>query len=342
MDVNNFNNIFNASITLFVVGSLDGWSSIMYIAVNSDIESKGPIEYNNEYSAYFYFISFILFGQIILVNLFIGVIFFEFSQEQRRSKHKFLDEYQIWWVKLQKKIVLVEPDFIYYKLPENRFQKMIYKRINNGLFKFFMNLLILTDIVILCLFHDNASPSFKALLEVIHLILNFIFLVETILKLTSFGYINYFHDFWNCMEFLISFTIFIDIGMFLFYDSIFYSVKYIPRIIRAVRVLKLIRVLRVIKSIKVVQKLLQTLKYSLPMVLNVCALLMLTYYIYVLFGCHFFKSVKKGKIIDEYINFKNFSYALMTLFKVSTADSWENIMFDIMQEYGLLNIICFL
>lgn len=40
IDVNNFNNIFNSSLTLFVVGTLDGWSSIMYTAVNSDIESK--------------------------------------------------------------------------------------------------------------------------------------------------------------------------------------------------------------------------------------------------------------------------------------------------------------
>lgn len=96
----------------------------------------------------------------------------------------------------------------------------------------------------------------------------------------------------------------------------------------------MVRLLRIINSIKVVQKLFQTLKYSLPMVVNVSSLLMLTYYIYVLFGCHYFKNIRNGTVIDDYINFKNFSYALMTLFKVSTADSWENIMFDVMKEYG--------
>ena len=40
VDINNFNNIFKASLTLFVVGSLDGWSAIMYTAANSDVESK--------------------------------------------------------------------------------------------------------------------------------------------------------------------------------------------------------------------------------------------------------------------------------------------------------------
>jgi len=40
VDINNYDNIFNASLTLFVVGSLDGWSVIMYKAANSDLDTK--------------------------------------------------------------------------------------------------------------------------------------------------------------------------------------------------------------------------------------------------------------------------------------------------------------
>ena len=92
--------------------------------------------------------------------------------------------------------------------------------------------------------------------------------------------------------------------------------------------------LKLFYKVKSVQKLLQTLKLSLPMVFNIFVLLMLIYYIYVIFGCIYFKQVTTGNTIDDYINFKNFAYGLMTLFKVSTGDGWEGIMYDIMVYHG--------
>lgn len=34
----NFDNIYNAFITLFVISTYDGWNEIMSVAVNSDLE----------------------------------------------------------------------------------------------------------------------------------------------------------------------------------------------------------------------------------------------------------------------------------------------------------------
>lgn len=272
------------------------------------------------------------------MNLFIGVIFYEFSRETQRSKHKFLDQSQIWWIKLQKKIVGAQPDFSFYKPPDNGLRRFLFQKLNSYLFKTFITLAICLDIVILGIFNDNARNAYVDILEAIHAVLNLLLLLETGLKYYAYGHRNFFHDFWHKLEFFISLTIIIDLGVFFCYDTIFYSIQYLSRIIKAMRVFKMIRMVRIISRISVVQRLLQTLKLSIPMVLNISSLLMLTYYIYVLFGCHYFRNIRNGSIIDDYINFKNFSYSLMTMFKVSTADGWENIMFDVMTQYGILSL----
>ena len=71
----NFDNIFNALITLFILSSLEGWPNIMYTAMNGDVEENGPSLKANYY-IFIYFILFILVGSLFLMNLFVGVIFF--------------------------------------------------------------------------------------------------------------------------------------------------------------------------------------------------------------------------------------------------------------------------
>lgn len=73
----NFNNIYNAMVTLFVISSLEGWPSIMFLAIDSNEEDYGP-EQNNYKIISLYFIGFILVGSFFLLNLFVGVIFFHF------------------------------------------------------------------------------------------------------------------------------------------------------------------------------------------------------------------------------------------------------------------------
>jgi len=272
------------------------------------------------------------------VNLLIGVIFYEFRKETQKSKHKFLDQSQIWWIKLQKKIISTKPDFLYYKPPDTRFRRYLFHKFNSSFFKMMINCAIIMDIVLLAIYSETATSSFIEKLEQIHMALNLFFLMETGVKMFTYGKTNYFHHLSHRVEFFISITIIIDLGMFFYYDTIFFSIKYISKIIKAMRVVKMIRLLSIIYKIRVVKKLLQTLQFSIPMIVNISSLLFLTYYIYVLFGCHYFQNITTGQIIDEYINFKNFSYALLTMLKISTADGWEVIMYDIMSHYSKLYI----
>jgi hypothetical protein len=85
------------------------------------------------------------------------------------------------------------------------------------------------------------------------------------------------------------------------------------------------------------QKLIETLLYSLPSLINIGALLMLVFFIYSVLGVFLFRSVTSGVAVTKYNNFNNFGLAMITLFRCSTGESWNLIMFDMMAGSGKYN-----
>jgi voltage-gated sodium channel len=70
-----FGNLHISMITLFKVLTLEGWTDIMNIQFYGTNDPMA--EYNSKPISYFsfiYFVSFILLGAMIIMNLFIGVI----------------------------------------------------------------------------------------------------------------------------------------------------------------------------------------------------------------------------------------------------------------------------
>ena len=68
--------------------------------------------------------------------------------------------------------------------------------------------------------------------------------------------------------------------------------------------------------------------FILPILLNMMFLFVLVLFMFAILGCFMFEEVRSGEVVDDYVNFKNFLYAIMTLFKCSTADDWNKIMRD--------------
>ena len=69
----NFDNLGNALMSLFILISKDNWVDIMYSGIDAVGVDKQPIKNYNEWMI-IYFITFLLFGGFFMFNTFVGVI----------------------------------------------------------------------------------------------------------------------------------------------------------------------------------------------------------------------------------------------------------------------------
>ena len=320
----NFNNIYEAMLTLLVIATYDGWIPILGVAVNSNTSDYGPTENNSRYMSYFYFVIFIIVIPIFFINLFIGVIFYHFVLSEKKCKNVLLTESQQRWVHLQKLIIQLEPKYAQLKMPKNRLRKMCYHISQHRNFEALILLVICASIVNMALSYDDAPQSFTDNLSLIDQVFMLIFVIEITLKLFGMGFWGYFALRWNQFDFFIVIFGLVDLIINRFFSQALLLFQMGPKILRAVRMLRIGRLLRLVKKFEGMLKLLQTLVFSLPMAFNILALLLLIFFIYTIIGCSLFGDIPTG---DEYVNFKNFLYGMMTLFKMSTTDNWSSTMF---------------
>lgn len=95
-DPGHFGDLANALTTLFRVVTLEDWTDVMYTAYHGSeaYNAQGPIPVGTEPKAFgwlgiFYFISFVICGSMVMVNLFIGVVLTSLTEaqaEQLRDK----------------------------------------------------------------------------------------------------------------------------------------------------------------------------------------------------------------------------------------------------------------
>ncbi|CEM11618.1 unnamed protein product [Vitrella brassicaformis CCMP3155] len=99
----NFDNAFHALIALFQVSTLEGWTDVMFDAV----DARGPGETqqrdHNKLNALF-FVTFIVLGNFVTLNLFVGVVIDQFHQMKESIDGGLLISPANKWIEVQKYI----------------------------------------------------------------------------------------------------------------------------------------------------------------------------------------------------------------------------------------------
>lgn len=68
----NVGNLFNSTLYLFFVATMEGWITLLYPMMNLAGQDNNPIRDNNKYISIF-FVFFFFFGNLIMLNVFIGL-----------------------------------------------------------------------------------------------------------------------------------------------------------------------------------------------------------------------------------------------------------------------------
>lgn len=306
----NFDNVLNAMLTLFIISTQEGWPNTMYTVIDAKCIECGPVENASSISAYF-FVIFLFVGSFFFLNFFVGVIFLNYEEAQRNEKASwFMSKKELEWVDVMKLIVKAKPDLETTNIPDNKFRRKVHKIVTWTGFDIFIMIIIVSNMIVMGLTYEDEPIVYTNTLLYINLVFTGIFVVECVMKLIAFG-LTYFQSSWNIFDISVVISSLIDISLTYMNASTLTFLKVGPQLIRVLRVLRVSRLLRLINKYPGLQALIKTITFSLPSLLSVFTLLLLIFFIFAILGVFLFNQVKSGDIIDDYINFANFGSAMV-------------------------------
>ena len=106
----NFDNLYRALVSLFVTATLDGYGGLMFDALDATGVDRQPrMDANPE--AFLFFLAFIVLCAFTLLNLYVGVIFYQFSRIRTLSQTSSIDltEEQKEWAEMCKVALRLRP-----------------------------------------------------------------------------------------------------------------------------------------------------------------------------------------------------------------------------------------
>ena len=312
-----FDWIGSAMLTLFETASLDGWTDVMFSGMDKAGVDLQP-QFQHNWPAAFYFVTFILFGSFLMVRTIIGVFIHQFGIISGR---KLLTERQKLWYDMNKVATSLRP--IRYKAaPPFGLRRVCFAMLNHRFYRVFVLACVSVNAVIMaCEQYGDDGSVFARVRATSELCFVGVYLFEAVVRLVS-SYPNVLRPLsekWNVFELVIA------AGSAATLCSRKGSIR--DQIGRPFRFLRIFRVIRHLYSVQILAN---TLMLAIPSILCVMALMMIWMFVYAGIGTQLFANVKYGETLNKDANFQSFTNSFLLLFQVITGEGWRQYMYDLM------------
>jgi len=304
-----FDDVFWAWLLLFEVAALEGWPSVMFLAMDSDmnnmyvepwrfdtqvdqhkLEDRDGIQHEhtaNRYLAAMYFFLWIVIGCFVVMNMAIGVVVDTFSRIRDVSDGCALmtDEQQD-WVRAQKQVFALRP-LRQAVAPKEPWRAPFFDLVSSNKFDVFIMAAIFINMMCMGLdMHDPGSVSgINDFIFGANMVFTAIYIIEMVFKLIAYGPMQYFQDGWNAFDFVLVMLSILDLslGLVAFAEEGQPSASDLPvpaPLIRVLRLFRVVRILRIIKTAKKLRAIIMTVVISIPALFNIGSLVLLLLFIY--------------------------------------------------------------
>ena len=155
----NFDHLGNSLMTLFTTATLDGYSDVMKLAMSVRGTDFQPMAGANA-GAFLFFLFFIMIVAFCLLNLYVGVVFYQFSRIRMLSEAgaAFLTSDQREWIEMIKLVLRLKPlDEVV--VPKSRVRRYFYHMVIDNRFDLLMMTVIVANVVFMALEHYNMSAE---------------------------------------------------------------------------------------------------------------------------------------------------------------------------------------
>lgn len=325
----NFDNIGNSMLTLFQISTGDNWSIIMYDAIDAISDDVAP-QPNTNPAVGLFFIAFFVISNFFMLNLFVGVIIYNFNGvKSKLDGLALLSEEQRQWVETQRLMLKFRPEVLLTP-GDLMLSKLCFRVVSHYLFEVAVAVAVLLNIVIIAMDYYNQPEEYAFVLSVLNNVFVLLFLLEATVKILAYR-LNYFASWWNRFDFLLALLGLVGFILSLTGNDQLEKSFGLLRVIRIFR--RILRILRLFKQLRKVRVLIETLWYSLPSLVNISIFMLLIYFVYSVLGVQLFALVEPGEFLDDkFINFYSFLSSMQLMFIFTTNEDWSRAMADTMRR----------
>ncbi|GAB9471559.1 hypothetical protein Gpo141_00008765 [Globisporangium polare] len=320
----NYNNVLKSAMTLFEISTTEGWVGIMYEGVDATEIDYHPVEnYNRSYAIFF--IAFIIIGCFFTLNLFVGAVIDNFNRmRDTLDSSAFENETQREWIQIQDMARTTKLKFTVIE-PQHPLRRLCFAIQQHPTFEGFVAFCVLGNTVILAVTHFRESDTVATVLSTGNLLFCAVFIVEAVVKLMSMGK-KYFYDRWNIFDLIVV------VGSTASTVLPYFTKGAVSPVANTVRALRMGLAIRLMKRAKSMQDIVNTILENMPALVNVSTLMCLVMFVYAVIGVQIYAGVRLGDNLDEHANFKDIAMAMLTLFRFTTGEAWNDVMYDLMVE----------
>uniref|UniRef100_A0A8B9RKV5 Calcium channel, voltage-dependent, L type, alpha 1S subunit, b n=1 Tax=Astyanax mexicanus TaxID=7994 RepID=A0A8B9RKV5_ASTMX len=331
----NFDNVPNAMLALFTVSTFEGWPELLYKAIDSDAEDRGPV-FNNRMDTSLFFVIYLIIIAFFMMNIFVGFVIVTFREQgEQEFKNCELDKNQRQCVQYALK---ARPLRCY--IPKNPYQYRVWYLVTSCYFEYLMFFLIILNTCSLGLQHCNQSDHITKLADTLNVIFTVLFTFEMIVKLIAFKAKGYFGDPWNVFDFLIVIGSIVDVvlsqvdaalessgGLYCLHGCTV-NIKNARVSITFFRLFRVLRLIKLLNRSEGIRNLLWTFIKSFQAFPHVALLIVMLFFIYAVIGMQVFGKIAlvDGTEINRNANFQTFPQAILILYRTVTGEGWQKLM----------------
>jgi len=222
-------------------------------------------------------------------------------------------------------------------------REVLYDILVSEIYDLIMMGIIVTNTVWMATEHWPAENWYHELKFYVDFAFVYIYLVETAVKIYSYGVIAwqlddkpwkwgdsrlmkwlkikelkspYFGDPWCAFDFIV-----VALSVVTTFTSAGKSLE-------PLKLLRVLRVFRLVKKIKTLQVMIATLLGAITSIVSALFFLSIWIFLFSAIGMQFFSNLKDGEVIHGPWNFKTIINSMMLLFRISTGDGWFPLIYD--------------
>ena len=314
-----FDHLGAAFLSLFNIASLEQWSLQMHDGMDAVGQGLAP-QVNHQPVAALYFVSFVLVGSYVLVNLIVSVIIDTYNKEKARIGDGlvYLTPEQNAFLRSHRRLIRGVPLMFYDTKEVHPAIRWLRRAVASRTFNVITMVTVVLNAIFLALDYYRAPENLTITILAMNFFFSVCFVGEIIVKVVALGWHRFVGSRFNQIDLFV--TVVCLIGVVLELNVARYTFIW-----RAMRVLSLFRVIRNAGRLRGIVNRFSLALYGLG---NVATLISLWVFVFSFVGINVFGRVKFQENITRQANFSSLLRAMLVLLQAIAGGDWSGLMND--------------